>query len=491
MPEAIVIGAGFAGLSASCFLARAGWNVTLLEKNNQPGGRAQQWQSKGFSFDMGPSWYWMPDVFERFFQQFGKSVNDYYSLTRLDPSYHILWQDGIMPVPAGAESLAQLFESIEPGSAQALKKFLSEAQFKYKIGMEKLVYKPGLSITEYIDKDLLAGLFRLDVFTPMRNHVHAHFRDPKLRLLMEFPVIFLGAMADKIPALYSLMNYADIVGGTWYPQGGIYSVVKAMHSLALELGVRFHFGEEVTGLEIHPAAKNTISVVHTSKNRYKADAVIGAADYHHIETQLLPKQYQTYSSDYWNSRVMAPGCLLFYLGLNKKIPGIGHHTLFFDTDFEAHAKAIYENPSWPEDPLFYMCCPSVTDPTVAPPGSENLFLLVPLAAGLEENDPHMRERYLQKLVDRIEKYTGIKIRDSIILQRSFAHREFISEYHSFKGNAYGLANTLKQTAILKPSCKSKKLRNLYYAGQLTVPGPGVPPSLISGELAARELIRNF
>lgn len=488
MPHVIIIGAGFAGLSAASFMAKAGWKVTVLEKNDQPGGRARQWKTDGFTFDMGPSWYWMPDVFERFFNQFGKSVSDYYELDRLDPSYQVVWPDGPMNIPAGLPALKALFESIEPGAAIALEKFMEEAAFKYKVGMEKLVHKPGQSLTEFIDWDLIRGVFKLDVFTSMRTHVHKFFQDPQLRLLMEFPVIFLGAMAEHTPALYSLMNYADVVGGTWYPKGGMYSIVNAMYQLALEQGVEFRFNEEVKKITLN---QSSIRSVQTEKADYLADAVIGSADYNHIETSLLPSSHRSYSDQYWNSRVMAPSCLLYFVGLNKKLPDIHHHTLFFDTSFEAHAKEIYEDPAWPADPLFYMSAVSVTDPGSAPPGCENLFLLIPVAAGLKNDSDEIRDAYFNTLIDRLEKYFQEPIRDAIVVKRSFAHRDFEQDYNSFKGNAYGLANTLKQTAILKPSCRSKKVKNLFYTGQLTVPGPGVPPSLISGELVAKELIRNF
>ncbi|WP_290794878.1 phytoene desaturase family protein [Flavihumibacter sp. UBA7668] len=488
MPQVIIIGAGFAGLSAASFMAKAGWKVTVLEKNDQPGGRARQWKTDGFTFDMGPSWYWMPDVFERFFNQFGKSVSDFYELDRLDPSYQVVWPNGPMNIPAGLPALKQLFESIEPGAAIALEKFMEEAAFKYKVGMEKLVHKPGQSLTEFIDWDLIRGVFKLDVFTSMRTHVHKFFHHPQLRLLMEFPVIFLGAMAEHTPALYSLMNYADMVGGTWYPKGGMYSIVDAMYQLAIEQGVEFRFNEEVKKITLN---QSSVTSVQTEKAAYLADAVIGGADYHHIETSLLPSSHRSYSDQYWDSRVMAPSCLLYYVGLNKKLPNIHHHTLFFDTPFEAHAKEIYEDPAWPTDPLFYMSAVSVTDPGSAPPGCENLFLLIPVAAGLKNDSDEIRDAYFNKLIDRLEKYFQEPIRDAIVIKRSFAHRDFEQDYNSFKGNAYGLANTLKQTAILKPSCRSKKVKNLFYTGQLTVPGPGVPPSLISGELVAKEVIRNF
>lgn len=469
-------------------MAKAGWKVTVLEKNDQPGGRARQWKTQGFTFDMGPSWYWMPDVFERFFAQFGKSVSDYYALDRLDPSYRVYFPDGPMDIPAGMPALEQLFESIEPGSAAKLRQFMDEAAYKYKVGVQKLVFKPGQSLTEFLDWDLIRGVFKLDVFTSMKQHVHKFFKDARLRQLMEFPVLFLGAMPEQTPALYSLMNYADAVGGTWYPKGGMYAIVDAMYRLALEQGVEFRFNEAVTSIELDA---NAAKAVITSKGKYPADAVIGGADYHHIESQLLPPSHRSYSEAYWNSRVLAPGSLIYYIGLNKKLNNILHHTLFFDTSFETHSREIYSQPSWPKDPLFYMSAVSVTDPSAAPEGHENLFLLVPVAAGLEGDTEALREKYFNLLMDRLERHLGQSVRDAVVVKRAFAHADFINDYHSFKGNAYGLANTLKQTANLKPNCRSKKVKNLFYTGQLTVPGPGVPPSLISGEVVAKEVIRNF
>jgi phytoene desaturase len=484
----IIIGSGFAGLSAASFMAKAGWKVTVLEKHTTPGGRARQFSEAGFTFDMGPSWYWMPDVFERYFNQFGKKVSDYYHLKRLDPSYRVYWSDGPVDIPADYEALRRLFDEIEPGSAVQLDKFLKEAAYKYEVGIQKLVYKPGQSLTEFLDWELITGVFRLDVFNSIKSHVAKHFSNPKLKELMEFPVLFLGALPEDTPALYSLMNYADIKGGTWYPEGGMFQIVKAMYELAVELGVEFRFGEEVTTIAIQ---KNAVKEVVTEKSQYRADVVIGGADYHHIETGLLPEEFRTYSKQYWDKRVMAPSCLLYYVGLNKRLNNIHHHTLFFDTSFEVHGKEIYTTREWPSDPLFYMSATSVTDPTIAPEGCENLFLLIPVATGLSDDSEERREMYFNMVIDRLEKQLGQSVREAIIYKKSFAHSDFVSEYHAFRGNAYGLANTLRQTAVLKPACRSKKVKNLFYTGQLTVPGPGVPPSLISGEVVAGEVIKAF
>ncbi len=486
--KVIIIGSGFAGLSAAAFMAKAGWDVTVLEKQQQAGGRARMLKEQGFSFDMGPSWYWMPDVFDRFFAQFGKTTDQYYSLKRLDPSYCVYWNDVPMNIPASPEKLMQLFESIETGAAEKLELFLAEAAHKYKTGMQRLVFKPGQSITEFLDWDLIKGIFRLDIFTSMKAHVRKYFTHPRLIQLLEFPVLFLGALPEQTPALYSLMNYADMIGGTWYPQNGMYSIVDAMYKLALELGVQFHFDEDVNSIFVENGiAKKVI----TQRNEWACDAVIGAADYHFIETQLLPANARSYTDAYWEKRVMAPSCLLYYIGLNKKLEGVLHHSLFFDVPFQQHADEIYTTRKWPTDPMFYMCVPSVTDPTVAPEGCENLFLLIPVATGLSGDTENLKEEYFDKIITRLENKTGQSIKESIIYKKAIAQSDFKHMYNAFKGNAYGLANTLRQTAILKPSCRSKKLSNLFYAGQLTVPGPGVPPSLISGELAAGELLKHL
>lgn len=489
MKKTVIIGSGFAGLSSACFLAKHGCQVTVLEKNSTPGGRARQLKTGGFVFDMGPSWYWMPDVFERFFNSFGKKVSDYYSLERLDPSYRVYWNNKQTDIPAGYDELKRLFEQIESGSGEKLDVFLSEASYKYQVGINKLVHKSGQSFTDFLDWELVKGVFKLDVFTSMKKHVGKYFKNPMLQQLLEFPVLFLGAMPGDTPALYSLMNYADIKLGTWYPNGGMFKIVEGMYSLALELGVKFEFESNVTSLDIESGKVN--KVVVNNQREFEAEVVIGSADYHFIESSLLPEQYRSYSAEYWKKRVMAPSCLLYYVGVNRKLEGIKHHSLFFDTNFEVHGKEIYDSKKWPSDPLFYVCAPSVSDDTVAPTGCENLFFLIPVAAGLTGDTEALRESYFEQILRRYKKYTGHDIKSDIIYKKTYSVSDFVNDYNSFKGNAYGLANTLMQTANLKPSCRSGKVKNLFYAGQLTVPGPGVPPSLISGEVVANEVLKSF
>lgn len=486
--KAIIIGAGFAGLSAAAFMAKAGWEVLVIEKNETAGGRARQLKSHGFTFDMGPSWYWMPDVFERFFRQFGKKVSDYYALTRLDPSYRVYWEKESVDIPAGYGELKKLFERIEKGSTEKLDRYLKEALVKYKIGVGEIVYKPGRSLTEFFDWSLVRNALKLDVFTSIRSHVAKHFKDPRLRQLMEFPVLFLGALPADTPALYSLMNYADIVGGTWYPEGGMFSIVKAMQAVAEEQGATFVFGEAVKEIIVE---KGSAKKVVTERQEHSADVVISGADYYFTEFNLLPQLYRSYTENYWRKKVLAPSCLLFFVGLNKKLNNVLHHSLFFDVPFEKHAAEIYSDPQWPDEPLFYLSVTSGTDTRVAPAGCENLFILVPVASGLKNDTEELREQYFKKVIQRLERHTKQSVTDAIIFKQSFSVSDFEREYNSYRGNAYGLANVLSQTAIFRPSCQSKKVRNLFYTGQFTVPGPGVPPGLISGEVVSKQVLKYF
>ncbi|MDR7132618.1 phytoene desaturase [Algoriphagus sp. 4150] len=483
----VVIGSGFAGLSAATHLAANNFSVTLLEKNDSPGGRARKFSAQGFTFDMGPSWYWMPDVFEDYFSNFDKKPADYYELLRLDPSYSVIYgQDDVLDIPANLDEFKAKLEEIEPGAAAQLDKFLAQAKYKYQIGIHDLVKRPSRSLMEFASLALMKDVMRMDVFQSMSSHVRKFFKSEKIIRLMEFPVLFLGETAENIPALYSLMNYADIVLGTWYPKGGMHEIISGMVALAEEKGVKIRYNTEVEEIEIEQGEAKRVRLI--SGERIKTDLVIAGADYHHVDRHLINPKYSNYSEDYWDKRVLAPSSLLFYLGIGKKLKNLRHHNLFFDEPLGPHADAIYTNPRWPEKPLFYACVPSVTDDTVAPEGMENLFLLIPLATDLEDSE-EIREKYYEMIMERLEKITGQEIRSDVIFKRSYAHSDFKADYHAYKGNAYGLANTLKQTALLKPSLKNKKVSNLFYTGQLTVPGPGVPPSLISGYVVAKEVIR--
>lgn len=480
-----VVGAGFAGLSAACYLAREGYSVRILEKNEGLGGRARTFHREGFRFDMGPSWYWMPEVFEQFFNDFGSCAQEHYELVRLDPSYEIVFGKGdSMNVPAGTDELYALFERLEPGSSANLTKFLAEAEYKYRVGLGEFVQKPGHSILDFADLRVMKAALKLQMLTDMATYVRKLFKHPQLIQLLEFPVLFLGATPGNTPALYSLMNYADLKLGTWYPLGGMHKIIEGMVAVAEGLGVKIH---AVTPVQrVVTEAGKVRRIVSTEGREFPTDVLICGADYHHFEQEILDPADRVYAKKYWDKRVMAPSSLLFYVGLDRKIPDLHHHTLFFDADFNRHAHEIYTAPAWPANPLFYVCAPSVTDPSVAPDGRENLFFLLPLATDLDDTDAR-REHYWNLMCDRFAERTGIDIRSHVVYRRGFAHKEFKADYNAYRGNAYGLANTLTQTAFLKPKLRSKKLTNLWYTGQLTTPGPGMPPSIISGEVAARDV----
>lgn len=486
MAKILIIGSGFSSLSAACYLSQAGHEVHIYEKNETVGGRARQMRTdEGYVFDMGPSWYWMPDVFERFFADFGHQVSDFYELELLDPAFEMVFPDRAkFQVPATYSALRDKFESLEPGSATRLDQFMADAQFKYEVGMKKIVYKPGLSLLEFLDADILRGALRFDLLSSFSSHVRKYFSNPQLLALMEFPVLFLGAMPRDTPALYSLMNYAGLKLGTWYPMGGFGKVIEGMARLASDLGVVIHCNSTVKKI-VTEGRKATHLLINGRQEAM--DAVLAGADYHHVERNLLQPAERNYSEQYWKKKVMAPSCLIFFIGLRKKIANIRHHTLFFEEDLIAHSKEIYKTPKWPEKPLFYVCCPSQTDLEVAPPGHENLFLLMPIAPGLEDSGTQ-HEHYYEMMMDRLEKHLGESVRQDVDYKKAYCIDDFVEDYNSFRGNAYGLANTLMQTANLKPKIRNRQVDNLFYCGQLTVPGPGVPPSIISGKIAAQQLL---
>ena len=487
MSKIAIIGSGFSGLSAAAYLSVEGHEVHVFEKNATAGGRARQFKTQeGYVFDMGPSWYWMPDVFERFFKDFGYEVSDWYELQLLDPSFEVAFgKGGKMSIPSDYSALKNLFESIEKGSSVQLDKFMKEAELKYEAGMKDLVYMPGLSLSELVDPKIIKDAFRLQIFSSFSKHVRKYFSNPKLVSLMEFPVLFLGAMPQDTPALYSLMNYAGLKLGTWYPLEGFGKVIESILLMCEKQGTVFHFNAAVEKIIV---AQNQAESIIVNGEEITFDAVVASADYHHIERDLLPASDKNYSEKYWDKKTFAPSCLIYYLGTRKKIKSIKHHTLFFEEDLFQHSIEIYKSPRWPSRPLFYVCCPSKTDVSVAPEGHENLFLLMPIAPGLEDNEA-LRQKYFKIMIERLERYAGEEIEGYIDYKKSYCINDFILDYHAYKGNAYGLANTLMQTALLKPKIRNKRIRNLFYAGQLTVPGPGVPPSIVSGKIAAGQILK--
>ena len=480
-----IIGSGFSSLSASCYLSKEGYNVTVLEKNETLGGRARQFKKDGFTFDLGPSWYWMPDVFERFFADFGKEPSDYYTLDKLSPGYEVYFgKNDSIKISDKIEEIYELFESVEPGSAKYLKQFLDSAKANYDTAIKDLVYKPGVSPLELVNSTTIARVTQF--FSTIRKQVRKNIKNDKLIEILEFPVLFLGAKPNNTPAFYNFMNYADFGLGTWHPRGGMHKVVEGMVSLATSLGVSFTTNANVE--KIITDNTNTVKGLLVNGKEIKTDLVLSGADYHHTET-LLDTDLRQYSEKYWAKKTFAPSSLLFYVGFDKKIKNTSHHTLFFDTDFDKHAEEIYDQPKWPSAPLFYANFTSMTDITSAPDGKEAGFFLIPLAPGIEDTEA-LRELYFEKIMHRFEDLTNQDVKKNVIFKRSFCVKDFENEYNSYKGNAYGMANTLLQTAFLRPKIKSSKVNNLYFTGQLTVPGPGVPPALISGKIATDLIKKN-
>ena len=474
-----IIGSGFSSLSAACYLAKAGHNVTIYEKNDALGGRARQFKAAGFTFDMGPSWYWMPDVFDKFFNDFGKKVSDYFTLTKLSPAYRVYFgKDDFIDIEDTPEKICKKFESIEKGSGEKLKKYLKIAKENYEIGVTDMLYKmPGNSPLELVSKKTIK---RVRFFlSNIRKDVRRDFKNPKLRSILEFPVLFLGAKASNTPAFYNFMNYADFGIGTFQPPNGFHDLVNAMVDLGKSLGVKYKVNHELSKINVRNRKVENIVINGKSTD---CDLILSGADYHHTES-LLPIKSRQYNNKYWKSRVFAPSSLLFYVGFNKKLKNVQHHNLIFDTDFNKHAEEIYDSPKWPTDPLFYANFTSKTNSKTAPEGSENAFFLIPIAIDLIDNE-ETRDKYFEKIIKKMELFTGQELKDSITYKRSFCVNDFKNEYNSYGGNAYGLANTLFQTAFLRPNIKSKLVQNLYFCGQLTVPGPGVPPAVVSGELVA-------
>ena len=481
--KCIVIGSGFASLSAACYLAKDGWNVSIYEKNDSVGGRASQFIKDGFTFDMGPSWYWMPDIFDKFFADFDKKTSDYYKLDKLSPAYKIFFSDDIITIGDSMDKICVEFERIEPGSSKELKKFIQEAQVNYDIAINKIVLRPGLSPLELVTKETVLKVDQF--FKTISSQVRKRFKNPKLISTLEFPVLFLGAKPSNTPSFYSFMNFADFGLGTWHPKGGMYEVIKAMQNLAIELGVTIHTSMPIDKIHLTNGKATGVS---SGGEIYNADVILSGADYHHSES-LLEQKYRQYSEEYWDKKVFAPSSLLFYIGFDTKLKNVEHHNLFFDTDFELHAKEIYDNPQWPSNPLFYANFPSITDTSMAPKDCETGFFLVPIATNLEDTQ-ELRDQYFELIMNRFQLRTGQNIRNNIIFKEAFCVKDFKERYNSYKGNAYGMANTLTQTAFLRPNLRSKKVSNLYFTGQLTVPGPGVPPALISGKLVSELIIKD-
>ncbi|PSP54349.1 phytoene desaturase [Halobacteriales archaeon QS_1_67_19] len=495
----VVVGSGFGGLSAACYLADAGADVTVVEQNDQLGGRASVLERDGFRFDMGPSWYLMPDVFERFFEHFDRHPEEYYGLDHLDPHYEIFFKDDDeVTISADREATKELFEEYEDGAGEALDAYLAEAEETYEIGMEHFVYTDRPRFRDYVDWDVVRHARGLTFLGSMQDHVADYFDHPKLRQIMQYTLVFLGGSPKNTPALYNLMSHVDFNLGVYYPEGGMGGVVDGIAEMGSELGVEYRTGSAVEAIrgtagdfrvEISEAGTASDGERRSPEQFLRADFVVSDADYAHTEQELLAPEDRQYDADYWDSRTYAPSAFLLYLGVEGDVDPLEHHTLVLSTDWHEHFDQIFEDPAWPDDPAYYLCVPSETDETVAPEGHSNLFALVPIAPGLDD-DPENRQQYRDFLLDDIAENTGVELRDRIVVEERFCVSDFAARYNAFEGSALGLAHTLRQTGPLRPGHRSSAVDGLYFTGSYTTPGIGVPMCLISGQHTADALLED-
>lgn len=488
MKKVLIIGAGIGGMSSAALFAKDGYDVTVVEKNNTFGGRGITYSNKEFMFDMGPSWYLMPEVFERFFGKFGKKSSDFFKLIKLEPYYRVFFEDdGKIDVPSNLKEIYSLFDTFEENGGEKLKKYLEKAKYKYDIAMDKFLYKEYNSIIDFFNPQILIEGTKLHLFSSIDSYAKKYFSSEKARKILEYSMVFLGGSPSNTPALYSIMSHVDLNLGVWYPYGGIWKLMEAIYLLGKENGVKYIFDNEVTEIIV---SNGKATGVKTKNGKISADIVIADADYPHVEMDLLDEKNRTYNEKYWEKKVIAPSSLLIYLGLKGRINGLKHHNLFLAKNWNEHFDSIFKNHnSWPDNPSYYVGCPSKTDDTVAPNGCENIFVLVPVAAGLKDDDK-IREEYFNKTISHMEKTLGENIFDKIIEKRIFSHRDFSLYYNAYKGTALGMAHTLFQTAVFRPKHKSKKVSNLYYVGHFTHPGVGMPMAMISAEIVHGEILKN-
>jgi phytoene desaturase len=484
----LIIGAGFGGISAAALLARDGFKVKILEKNEQAGGRARVWKKDDFVFDMGPSWYLMPDVFDKYFALFNKQTRDYYELVRLDPNYRVFFgTEKTVDVPAGRKEIDKLFDQLTPDGSTKLKEYLDVAQYQYEIAMQEFMYREYKTVFDFFNWKVITKGTKLKIFESFDKFARRYFEDPDIRKILEYTVVFLGGSPNNTPGLYSIMSHVDFGLGVWYPYGGIGKLVEGFTRLAEEQGVEILLDQNVQKIHIeHGHAKKVI----TDKGTLEADIVLVNADYQFAETKLLDKKYRSYDQGYWEKRKMGPSAFLIYLGLNKRLSSLLHHNLYLDPSWDEHFRSIFDEPAWPESPSYYVSCPSKTDKTVAPPGCENLFILVPVAPGLEDNQS-IRDKYFDKTIAHLEKLIGEKIRNHILIKRTFAHNDFKQDYNAYKGTALGMSHTLLQTAIFRPAHQSRKVENLFYTGSYNHPGIGVPMVIISSQIVSKEITSRY
>lgn len=488
MKKVVIIGGGIGALCSAALLGKEGYEVLVIEKNSRLGGRAMAFDAQGYHFDMGPSWYLMPEVFENYFKLFDKKISDYLSLKALDPMYRIFFSpDEHLDIVRNLKENLKTFERMEKGAFKKIQAYLDSAEQQYHIAINHFLYKEFRSFLDFVKPELFAMGGKVNVFKNLDTHINEYTKDARLKKILGYTMVFLGGAPSNTPALYSLMSHVDYNLGVFYPMGGFEALVNAYVKLGKEYGVVYKTSQEVTEILVR---NGKAQGVRTNQGDIAADIVLANADYHHTETRLLPKEYQSYSQAYWESRTLAPSAYIIHLGIKGKLKNLQHHNLILTHDWTQHFDEIFKDPHWPDKPSYYVCCPSKSDSSVAPKGCDTLFILVPVASGLADSDS-TRNDYYAKILSDLEKHIGVKIRDKIAYKRIYSHRDFSSDYNAFKGTALGLAHTLRQTAIFRPRSKSKKVKNLYFVGQYTQPGIGVPIVVIASQLVTQRIIKDY
>ncbi len=481
--KVVVIGAGIGGLGTAGLFAKKGYDVTVLEKNENFGGRANIFEARGFRFDMGPSWYLAPDIFEHYFELLGEKVSDHLTLKKLQPSYRIFFRKDSNPldIHSDLDTDTRTFDSIEPGSGEKLREYLKQSEYQYQVATQHFMYKNYDTVFDFLNRRVMTEGQKLAVFSKMHSFVSRFFKSRKLQQVMEYTMVFLGTSPYDAPALYNLMSHMDFNQGVFYPMGGFYELIKALVAIAEKNGANLRKGVTVAEIVVENGVATGVRL--EGGEFVPADIVVSNADMWFTETKLLPEKSRTYTQRYWRKRVMAPSAFIMYLGVSEKLPGITHHNLLFSEDWRKNFDDIYKSPCLPDGPSLYVCAPSVTDPSVAPEGKENLFVLVPIASDLEISDKE-KDSYAAKVLALIENEMRLPgLSDKIEYRRIYTVENFAADYNSFKGSALGLAHTIWQTAIFRPKNRSSRVKNLYYVGAGTNPGIGTQICLISAELA--------
>ena len=485
--KAIIIGSGFGGLGAACLLAQQGWEVSLHEKNEQLGGRAGLIETDGFRFDTGPSWYLMPEVFERFFGLLGEDVHKHLNLVRLSPAYRVFYKDlgDRLDISSNLAQDMATFERFEPGSGQQLKRYLARAGSVYDVAAGQLLFKNYDRIGDAITWPLLRRLPDLHIGRSLHSYIKQHFKDPRLQKVLEYQAVFLGLSPYQAPAMFHMMSHTDFTQGVFYPMGGIYEIIRALEHLGSARGVTYHLRSPVQKILVENG--RAVGVV-TQGGEERADIVISNADMHFTEQRLLEPDQRDHSERFWQTRKLAPSALLLYLGVKRQYDSLAHHNLLFSTDWPRTFRQIFDNPTgFPDDPSLYVCAPSKTDPSVAPKGYENLFVLVPIASGIPYSNAQL-EQFTDQILTTMEQELDLPdLRQQLACRKVFCVRDFEERFNSFQGTGLGLAQTLRQTAVFRPANHSRKVRDLYFVGAGVHPGIGMPTSLTSAELLARRL----